>query len=84
MKVQKCICCVPIDKAIMAMGFWMCLTLLGELEIFNPFRLVANVLALTAFFLMQNNDTSKNRKNFLFAFMIWIITSLSVAIFQFF
>ena len=79
MKVKKCCCWIPIDQAITCLGFWMCLTLVAEVKLFNPFRLVATITGLAAFFNMQKNDSAKNREYFLYGFMIYLITSLLVA-----
>ena len=54
MRVKFCCCCVPIDKAIICIGFWMCLTLLGQMTELNPIAIAANVAALVSFFVMMN------------------------------
>ena len=76
MKVQKCCCWVPIDTGVVVLGFWMALSLLGELKTQNPFRAVATGTALVFFFIMQIKDTSENRKRFLYAFTWCVFTML--------
>ena len=72
MIVKKCCCFVPIDKAIVCIGFWMCLTLLGQMEKLNPISAAANIAALVMFFIMMNKDTAKNREYFFYVFAIYM------------
>ena len=74
-KVQRCFCCVPIQPAIHIIGFWMCLSLLGQIASsnLNPILLVLNLAALGFFINMAQNDTAKNREYFFFMFAVYMI-----------
>ena len=73
-KVERCFCCVPIRPAINIIGFWMCLTLLGQTKHFQPVLFVFNVAALGTFLFMVQQDTAKHREYFFYVFMSYMIS----------
>ena len=68
---------MPIDKAVTVLGFWLCLTLLGQFQVFNPILLVTNLAAVMAFFAMESKDTEEHRSYFFYSFSIHMIASFA-------
>ena len=68
---------MPIDKAVTVLGFWICLTLLGQFQVFNPILLVTNLAAVMAFFAMESKDTEEHRSYFFYSFSIHMIASFA-------
>ena len=73
MRVKKCIYCVDIEPAVVVIGFWLCLTLLGQFRNFNPLLFAANLTVVAAFFYMQNYNTAKNREYFFYIFTCYLM-----------
>ena len=74
MKVQKCFCCIPIEKAITLLGFLLLIGLLSQLLKFNPFLLVTNLATVTAFNSMYQTDTEQHRRYFFYSFSVYEVT----------
>ena len=72
MKVKRCCCCVPIEKAITILGFLLFLNLFEQLKDFNPIVLVANGTALGLFIRMEVENKADNRRDFLFGYIIYL------------
>ena len=62
-----------VDTAIVVLGFWMCLTLLGHVKELQPVILVFNLAALIAYIIMINEDSADNRKNFFYVFSSYMV-----------
>ena len=68
MKATSCCCCISVSTGTMILGVLVWLSLLSEIDRFEPFRLIANGFAAITFLLMAMDDTKQKRKNFFYCY----------------
>ena len=77
-------CCFyfTIDKAVEIIGYWLFIELLGQYFYVNPILIIVNLGAIAFWGLMHRKDSEKNRRNFFYAFTIWMLTAAVFAIME--
>ena len=75
-RIQGCCCCVDLKMGTYLMGALVVLSLLEELDYFNPIRLLVTVMTISFFFMMVSDDSERNRQYFFFLFCLWIVFRL--------
>ena len=80
MKVEKCLCCVPIEKAVVLCGVLLGLVAVSQVFRFNRIECATTIVAMAAFAAMKIQDSEKHRAYFFLSFSFWLGTAYFVAL----
>ena len=82
MKVRRCCFCISVETGVLILGTLVCFSLLGEMDHFNPIRLIITLACMAYFFIMVFKDSVMNREFFFYCYVVHLISQLVFGVWQ--